>query len=235
MDPHSRGSSTLLWIGAGTLVALALAAWFLFPLRAWTLALEGWFRDLGPVGVAAFVSAYVIGTLVLAPGSAMSILGGLVFGWWGIPIVVFAASIGTSLAFLIARYVARDAVASRLEGRPKLQAVDQAVDEEGWKIVALLRLSPAVPFGLQNYLFGLTSVGFWPYAIATAICIVPGTALYVSLGALGQGSATGTSGGAGPWLLFGVGVVATVAVTILVGRKARAKLAHREPDARALA
>lgn len=227
------GRAALLWIAAGSLAALVIAAWFLLPLRAWTLALESWFRDLGPLGIAAFVLAYVIGTVVLAPGSAMSILGGLVFGWWGIPIVLLAASIGTSLAFLIARYGARDAVASRLEGRPKLKAVDQAVDEEGWKVVALLRLSPAVPFGLQNYLFGVTSVGFWPYAVATAICIVPGTALYVSLGALGQGSATGASGGAATWLLFGIGAVATVGVTVLVGRKVRAKLAHHEPGAAA--
>lgn len=229
------GKAAPLWVGAGALVFLAILAWFLLPLRAWTMALESWFRDLGPVGIAAFVFAYVIGTVVLAPGSAMSILGGLVFGWWGIPIVLLAASVGTSLAFLIARYLARDAVASRLEGRPKLKAVDQAVDEDGWKIVALLRLSPAVPFGLQNYLFGLTSVGFWPYAIATAICIVPGTALYVSLGALGQASATGASAGAAGWILFGIGVAATVAVTVLVGRKVKAKLAQREPEAGALA
>ena len=202
----------------------------LLPLGEWIQALERWFRDLGPAGVVVFALAYVVGTVVLAPGSAMSILGGLLFGWWGIPIVLVSASIGTSLAFLIARYLARDAVASRLESRPKLKAVDKAVDEEGWKVVALLRLSPLVPFGLQNYLFGLTSVGFWPYALATAFGIVPGTALYVSLGALGQGAARGASAGPAGWVLLGIGAAATVAVTILVGRKAKAVLAQREAE-----
>jgi uncharacterized membrane protein YdjX (TVP38/TMEM64 family) len=225
------GTSTLLWFGGVALLACALLAGFLLPLGAWIRALELWFRDLGPLGVVVFGLAYVVGTVVFAPGVAMSILAGLVFGWWGIPIVLVSASIGTSLAFLIARYLARDAVARRLEGRPRLQAVDKAVDEEGWKVVALVRLSPAVPFGLQNYFFGLTSVGFWPYAAATLFGIVPGTALYVSLGALGQGSATGASAGVAGWLLFGVGALATVAVTVLVGRKVKAKLRDRAPDA----
>jgi uncharacterized membrane protein YdjX (TVP38/TMEM64 family) len=183
----------------------------------------------------AFGLAYVVGTVVLAPGSAMSILAGVVFGWWGIPIVLVSAWIGTCVAFLLARYLARDAVSTLLESRPKLRAVDQAVDEEGWKVVALLRLSPAVPFGLQNYLFGITRVGFWPYAAATLGGIVPGTALYVSFGALGRGTATGSSGGAVGWILFGLGVLATVAVTILVGRKANATIRRHGPETHAVA
>ena len=44
----------------------------------------------------------------------------------------------------------------------------------GWKIVALLRLNPLVPFNLQNYFFGVTDIGFWPYAAATFFGIMPG-------------------------------------------------------------
>ena len=220
----SSGRRAALWLGAAALVAVLVLAWFFLPLGEWIKGLERWFRDLGPVGILVFVVAYVIGTIVLAPGSAMSILAGVVYGWWGVPLVLVSASLGTSLAFLIARYVARDAVARRLETRPKLKAVDAAVDEEGWKVVALLRLSPLVPFGLQNYLFGLTRVGFWPYAAATLGGIVPGTVLYVSLGALGRGAATGDAGGPAGWLLLGLGALATVAVTILVGRKAKERL-----------
>jgi uncharacterized membrane protein YdjX (TVP38/TMEM64 family) len=207
------------------LLVAVLVAWFFLPVSEWTQALERWFRDLGPVGIVAFGLAYVVGTVVLAPGSAMSILAGVVFGWWGIPIVLVSAWIGTCIAFLLARYLGRGAVARLLKTRPKLRAVDQAVDEEGWKVVALLRLSPAVPFGLQNYLFGITSVGFWPYAAATLGGIIPGTALYVSFGALGREAATGSSaGGAIGWILLGLGVLATVAVTVLVGRRANATL-----------
>ena len=216
-------TSTLRWLALGAGITACVLAWLLLPLSEWTQALERWFRDLGPVGVVVFVLAYVAGTVVLAPGSAMSILAGIVYGWWGVPLVLVSASLGTSVAFLIARYAARGAVAARLETRPKLKAIDAAVDEEGWKVVALLRLSPLVPFGLQNYLFGVTSVGFWPYAVATLGGIVPGTFLYVSLGAVGRGAVNGDGGGPARWLL-GIGVVATIGVTILVGRKAKRKL-----------
>ena len=236
LSQAERVKSTVVWLGGGALLVAAFLAWFFLPVSEWTQALERCFRGLGPLGVVAFGLAYIVGTVVLAPGSAMSILAGVVFGWWGMPIVLVSAWIGTCIAFLLARYVARDAVASLLESRPKLRAVDQAVDEEGWKVVALLRLSPAVPFGLQNYLFGITSVGFWPYATATLGGIIPGTALYVSLGALGRGAATGSSaGGAIGWILLGLGILATVGVTVLVCRKANATLRRHGPETHAVA
>ncbi len=224
LESRPGGSTRALWLPVVALLVCGVLAWFLLPVSAWTLALERWFRELGTLGILVFVAAYVVGTVVLAPGSAMSILGGIVFGWWGVLLVLIAASLGTSLAFLVARYGARDTVARRLENRPTLKAIDKAVDEEGWKVVLLLRLSPLVPFGLQNYLFGLTSVGFWPYAAATLGGIVPGTLLYVSLGALGRGAASGNVGGLAGWSLLGVGVLATVAAAVLVGRKVREKL-----------
>ena len=224
LESRPGGSTRALWLPVVALLVCGVLAWFLLPVSAWTLALERWFRELGTLGILVFVAAYVVGTVVLAPGSAMSILAGIVFGWWGVPLVLLAASLGTSLAFLIARYGAGDAVARRLESQPTLKAIDRAVDEEGWKVVALLRLSPLVPFGLQNYLFGLTSVGFWPYAAATLGGIVPGTFLYVSLGALGRGAARGNAGVLAGWSLLVVEVLATIAVTVLVGRKVREKL-----------
>jgi uncharacterized membrane protein YdjX (TVP38/TMEM64 family) len=224
LESRPGGSTRALWLPVVALLVCGVLAWFLLPVSAWTLALERWFRELGTLGILVFVAAYVVGTVVLAPGSAMSILGGIVFGWWGVLLVLIAASLGTSLAFLVARYGARDTVARWLENRPTLKAIDKAVDEEGWKVVLLLRLSPLVPFGLQNYLFGLTSVGFWPYAAATLGGIVPGTLLYVSLGALGRGAASGNVGGLAGWSLLGVGVLATVAAAVLVGRKVREKL-----------
>lgn len=224
LESRPGGSTRALWLPVVALLVCGVLAWFLLPVSAWTLALERWFRELGTLGILVFVAAYVVGTVVLAPGSAMSILGGIVFGWWGVLLVLIAASLGTSLAFLVARYGARDTVARWLENRPTLKAIDKAVDEEGWKVVLLLRLSPLVPFGLQNYLFGLTSVGFWPYAAATLGGIVPGTLLYVSLGALGRGAASGNVGGLAGWCLLGVGVLATVAAAVLVGRKVREKL-----------
>ena len=97
----------------------------------------------------------------------------------------------------------------------------RAVTEDGGKIVVLLRLSPLIPFNLQNYLLGVTAIPFAHFVAATFAGIIPGTALYTYLGVLW--SAAG-DGGTAKWAFFGAGFLATIVVVILVTRKARAKL-----------
>lgn len=111
-------------------------------------------------------------------------------------------------------------------------AIDQAIAEGGWKIVALLRLSPAIPFNLQNYLYGLTPVAFWPYVLASWIAMLPGTFMYVYLGHL-AGSAIAGDRQRSPlqWALLVVGLLATVAVTVYVTRLAKRKLNEQVEDA----
>ena len=213
-----------LWIGLGVLLIALWLAWQLLPLSEWLHAFTSWIDRLGPWAAVIFSLAYVLGTVLLAPGAAMSIAAGLAFGGWAIPLVLVAATTGASLAFLIARHLARDTVARLMEQRPKLKAVDKAVDEEGWKVVVLLRLSPVVPFNLQNYAFGLTRIRFWTYAAATFAGIIPGTVLYVYLGMIGRVAASDGSGGPLRWLLFGAGLATTLAVAVLVTRKAKEKL-----------
>jgi len=110
------------------------------------------------------------------------------------------------------------------ESKPRIKAVDQAVTEDGWKVVMLLRLSPMVPFNLQNYFFGVTDIKFWHYVAATFVGIMPGTAIYVYLGAIGAVAGSGSQGGALKWTFFGIGLIATVVVTVLITRKAKARL-----------
>jgi uncharacterized membrane protein YdjX (TVP38/TMEM64 family) len=105
--------------------------------------------------------------------------------------------------------------------RRNLAALDKAVAEDGWKIVGLLRLSPLVPFNLQNYLFGATGIPFLHFVAATFFGIIPGTALYTYFGVLG-----GAAGAAGPvkWVFFAIGLAATIGVAVLIARKAKEKL-----------
>jgi uncharacterized membrane protein YdjX (TVP38/TMEM64 family) len=105
-----------------------------------------------------------------------------------------------------------------------LEAIDQAVREEGWKIVVLLRLTPLVPFNIQNYALGVTDVGLLPYALGTFFGIMPGTALYVYLGAIGEAAARGETGGLLQILFLGMGLIMTIVVVVVIGRKAKAKL-----------
>ena len=215
-------------IGALALAGL-VAAWVLLPVQGYITAATQWIGGLGPWGPVAYAAAYALALVVLAPGGPLSIGAGLVFGFWGVPVVLAGATAGAGLAFLVSRHLLRGRVQAMIARRPTLAAVDRAVGEEGWRIVGLLRLSPLVPFNLQNYFFGVTPIGFWPYLLATFVGIAPGAVLYVYLGIIAR-----TSGGdAGPfkWALVAAGLVATAAVAVLVGRKARAVLAAKGVDA----
>jgi len=181
------------WIVSAVVIAAAFGAWFFLPVRDWLETFSQWIEGLGIWGGVVFVVAYAIATLVLAPGALLTLTAGLVFGLaWGFPIVMIGAALGASLAFLAARYLLREKIRQALHERPKFKAVDEAVTEGGWKIVLLLRLSPLVPFNLQNYFFGVTEIKFWQYIAATSVGIIPGVFLYLYLGAVG-GALTGDS------------------------------------------
>lgn len=213
------------WVIPVAVVAAVFVAWFLLPVKDWLETFSQWIEGLGIRGGVVFVAVYAIATLLLAPGALFTLAAGLVFGLaWGFPIVMIGATLGSSLAFLIARYLLRERIKSVLHKRPKFRAVDEAVSEDGWKIVLLLRLSPLVPFNLQNYFFGITEIKFWQYMVATFVGIIPGVILYLYLGAAG-GALTGDSEwGTAQWIFFGVGLAATIAMAVLVTTKAKKKL-----------
>lgn len=84
----------------------------------------------------------------------------------GIYIAAFAyLKVAATVAFLIARYFARDRILKLVEGNKKFLAIDKAIGENGFRVVTLLRLSPLLPFSLGNYLYGLTSVKLIPYVL----------------------------------------------------------------------
>jgi uncharacterized membrane protein YdjX (TVP38/TMEM64 family) len=223
-DPHRPR----IWIALGVVVVGLGIGWLLLPVGEWAGMLQRWILGLGVWGIAIFAGVFIGATLVLAPDWPLAVVAGMVYGVWAIPVVLAAAIIAASLAFLAARYLARERVRTLLVKRRKFTAVDHAVAEEGWKIVVLLRLSPLVPFNVQNYLFGITGIPFSHYVAATSAGIIPGTALFVYLGALGN-----ASGGPLEWVFFGIGLLATALVAILIARKAKAKLAASGVDDRA--
>jgi uncharacterized membrane protein YdjX (TVP38/TMEM64 family) len=209
------------WLGLGVLAAGLCLAWLLLPVGSWVEALTGWIRGLGIAGVAMFALLFILAALTLAPDWPLAIVAGMVYGMWGVPIVLAAAVVAAGLAFLFARYLARDRIRHLLARRRHFAAVDRAVAEDGWKIVLLLRLSPLVPFNLQNYALGFSAIPLRHYLAATAAGIVPGSLVYVYLGALGQ-----QSGGAGPlrWTVFALGFAATLLLAVFVTRKVKARL-----------
>jgi uncharacterized membrane protein YdjX (TVP38/TMEM64 family) len=213
-------------IAAGIiLLVIAIAiAWLLLPIHEWVQPIQSWIRGLGTLGVLTFTAMYIVAVILLAPAELMSITAGVIYGFWGIPLVIVAATIGAALAFLVSRYAVRDRVIKLVRNRPLLEAVDAAVKEESWKIVVLLRLNPLVPFNLQNYFFGATEIGFWPYAAATFIGIMPGATFYVYIGAIGGAATTMGGYGSAQAAILAVGLAATAIVLLIISRKAKAKL-----------
>lgn len=220
-----------LWKIAGgiaalvALIALGRAGGAYVPVAA------EWVEGLGVWGPIAFIVIYAVSVVAFVPGAILTLAGGAIFGiGWGTLYVFIAAVIGSGAAFLVARYVARGAVEKRLADAPRFAAIDSAVGEQGLKITFLLRLSPAFPFSLLNYALGLTRVSFRDYLIAS-IGMLPGTLLYVYYGAL-LGEVAALAGGAAPerdagsTAILVIGLVATIAVTVVVTRVARRALAE---------
>lgn len=189
-----------------------------------------WVDGLGFWGPAVFIAGYSVAVVAFVPASLLTLAAGAIFGLGAGTVYVFAAAtVGSCLAFLVSRYLARGWVERRVEGNPRFEAIDRAVGEQGRKIVFLLRLSPVFPFNLLNYALGLTRVRFADYAIAS-VGMLPGTLLYVYSGKV-AGDVAAVAGGAklerGTWdnVLLAVGLVATVVVTAFVTRIARRALA----------
>jgi uncharacterized membrane protein YdjX (TVP38/TMEM64 family) len=143
-------------------------------------------------------------------------------------IASISATLGATAAFLVGRYFARDWLGRRMGASRRFKALDDAVAQEGWKIVLLTRLSPIFPFTLLNYAFGLTRVPLREYVLATWIGMMPGTVMYVYLGSLAGSLVTldqsKRTRSTTEWVLYGVGLLATLLVTLYVTRLARRAL-----------
>lgn len=202
---------------------------FLTSALAWTAA-------AGPLGQAAFVGLYVLACVAFLPGSVLTLGAGAAFGLWkGFLLVSIGSTVGACAAFLVGRYLLRDWVSRKLEKVPAFAAVAGAVGQEGWKVVLLTRLSPVLPFNLLNYAYGLTTVGLAEYALASWIGMIPGTFLYVYLGAAAGEAARGGSRARTPaeWALYAGGLAATAVAAWLVGRTAKRALSAKvAPDSK---
>ena len=216
------------WIALGFgLVLLSVAVSFL-PVADWVKSFIGWVRHLGVAGAFVFIGVYAAAAVLLLPGAVFTIAAGLVYGVAGGTAVALAgATLGSALAFLVGRYLLRKRVETFAKTNKKFGAIDKAIGDQGWKIVGLLRLSPLIPFNVSNYFYGVTGVGFWPYVLASCVGMLPGTLLFAYLGAIGQ-AGLGGGGKKGQstleWTFLGLGLLATIGVSIFVGRLAKEAL-----------
>ncbi len=158
-----------------------------------TAALETWVKDAGVAGPILFMLVYALSTVFFLPGSVLTLAGGALFG----PVLgtfynLTGATIGATLAFLVARHLASDWVEQKTGGR--LKQLKEGVEGEGWRFVAFVRLVPLFPFNLLNYALGLTRIKLSHYIIASYLCMLPGAIAYTYLGYAGREAVAGGQG-----------------------------------------
>jgi len=177
-----------------------------------------WIEANPIAGIFVFVVVYVVATVFFIPGSILTLGAGFVFAnafglglgvLLGTLAVFVGASAGATAAFLIGRYLLRDWVSTLSQKYAIFQALDVAFEEKGLRIMTLLRLSPVIPFNAINYVAGVTSLKFYEYVIAL-IAILPGTTLFVFLGASAGSLADSASSGDNSTVTIIVAVVGIV-------------------------
>ena len=200
------------------LLLVAAVGWVAFHRDQINLAtLDAWLGSLGVWAPIGYVVLYALGTVAFVPGAIFALAGGALFGpVWGTLWNLTGATLGATLAFLVARYLAGDWVERRAGGL--LKRLIDGVDAEGWRFVAFVRLVPLFPFNLSNYVLGLTRIPIHHYVIATFVCMAPGAAAYTWLGHAGRGALGGETG-AVRYGLLALGLLAAIALLPrLIGR-----------------
>lgn len=221
--PHRWTRATVIWrvvaLAAFVLAATLIGVFVPLPavnvLRSAVTAAGGW-------GLVGFIVAYGIVTLTPVPKSVLSILAGLVWGFWvGVATVYIGALLGAAAAFVLGRWLGREAV-ERFTGT-RVARVDELLRRRGFLALLGLRLMPVVPFTVINYAAGLTAVRRRDYAFATAVGIIPGDLAYVAIGAFGFQL------GWGFWVAVGALGVLTIGGAVL-GIRARRPRAEADPS-----
>lgn len=208
------------------LAAVLIGAALTLPLQQWFRAAIEWTATHREVAGVAFVALYVVATVAFVPGLPLTLAAGAIFGvGYGSVLVSIGSTLGATAAFFAGRTVAREWVRQRIAGWPRFVAVDRAVESRGFFVVLLTRLSPLFPFFLLNYAYGVTAARPRDYVLGSWLGMMPATIAYVYAGSLAADVSQALAGeaelGSTGWLLVGLGLAATVAVTVLVTRVAR--------------
>lgn len=226
-DSEARGSMAKALV---KLLVLALIAGTIAGIHASgqldrfdTETLRAAVASSGALAPVMFILIYAVAPSLFLPGLPITLVGGILFGpVWGVVYSIIGATTGASLAFLIARYVARDWIKGKLTG-PRWRKLDQGVAKNGWKIVAFTRLVPLFPFNLLNYAFGLTPIRFLPYVLTSFVCMLPACIAFIvfssSLPDLVKGRVSKE-------LIIGVLLIAVVSMIPMLVGKIRKKENH---------
>jgi uncharacterized membrane protein YdjX (TVP38/TMEM64 family) len=211
----------------GLLGALFIAAIFVAgeDLKQHIDAVDAWVAGLGGAALLGFVVLFIIGTSVFVPESLFGVMAGALFGIrTGILIAMLANALAASLQYYMARSFLRPRVRRAVETRQSLKATSEVVAQGGFKLHALVRLTPLNP-AVVNYVLGASGVRFVPFLLA-CVAILPHVFAEVYVGVVGKRAAHVAAGGLRVGLhpqelLLAVGLVATLVVLVIASRWAQ--------------
>lgn len=218
--PTQRKKTIARAIGIGLLLlAIATVAYGTELTDYFSIAnldtLRDWIDGFGAIAPIVFIAVYIVAVVAFLPAAPLTLLGGLLFGaGWGTLWTWIGAMLGSTGAFLVGRYATRGLVKSWKENNERVRSLDEGVEKHGWRMLLITRLVPVFPFSLQNYVYGLTKIRLGTYMLLTAVCIVPGVAVYTfaggSLAAARENLAT-------TFLYLGISAVLFVLVSLIPG------------------
>jgi len=230
-----------VFVQVAGLVIVGLALFFLsriFPLADLLASVQERVMHWGAWSAVCYPLLYACCNVLLLPGGFLSIGGGFFFGlWWGFLITLVGNVGGAAISFFISRWLGRRWLRRRLMRNSTLEALEPAVEREGWKIILLSQLHPLFPTSLLNYLYGLTTIRFRTCMLWVAIGQAPGLFLYAYLGTLGQLGLNLVRGKSDPrgveYIIWGGGLLTSVLVLVVLGRIALRLLQEAEDAGRA--
>jgi uncharacterized membrane protein YdjX (TVP38/TMEM64 family) len=220
-----RATWMKLFLAVAVLGMLVLA-WRALPADEWARTVLEWVRDSGWIGAILFIVIYLGLSLVGFPRTPLNIAGGVVFPYWlGLVIVLASGSLTHFSTFTIARHFARDSVERRLSKVPNVDRIMTAVENDGFKLVMLIRMNPFVPGVIKGYGFGTTQISIFKYMLGSFLGCLPIAAAHVYFGWIGGEAMMSSEGLPEEWqrtMIIGgvVGSIVMVTALIFISRRA---------------
>lgn len=216
-----RSRRSLALLAAAGLGSVLLSVLLGHRIAAGVVAAADWLRGLGLAGWLMFVALEIAVTLIgVVPGALLGLASGAVYGVW-LGFLAGAAGIlsGALIAFGLSRSMLRPWIGRALRHGARMSALDAVITRDGWRLVALLRISPVMPFSITSYALGFSGIGLRDYALGT-LASLPLLFGYVVIGALGgMGAASWSRGFAWVHLgLLSLGGLATLALILHLSR-----------------
>jgi uncharacterized membrane protein YdjX (TVP38/TMEM64 family) len=142
-------------------------------------AMQTWFQSLGMVGYFAFILLYIAAAVFMLPAAAFAIIAGITFGSiLGAILALIGATIGATAAFIVARYIARDAIVNKFKDNTIFSKIENGLKQNGVSFLILTRLVPVFPYNVQNYAYGVTPINILTFTGVSFITMAPGAFIY---------------------------------------------------------